>query len=152
MHFITFTCFRRLPLLRSVRARNIFVQILGEVRDRYGFSLVGYVVMPEHGHLLLSEPRQAALSKILQAIKLSVTVQHKERPFWQDRYYDFNVYTERKRVEKLRYMHRNPVVRGLAVEPDGWAWSSFHHYATGEPGRVEIESPWTAARGELAVQ
>ena len=56
LHFITFTCYRRLPLLRSVRARNVFANILGEARDRYGFSLVGYVVMPEHIHLLIGEP------------------------------------------------------------------------------------------------
>ena len=56
LHFITFTCYRRRPLLRSVRARNVFVQILGEVRHRYGFSLVGYVVMPEHIHLLIGDP------------------------------------------------------------------------------------------------
>jgi putative transposase len=59
LHFITFTCYRRLPLLRSVRARNVFVQMLGEVRDRYGFSLVGYVVMPEHIPLLISEPAKS---------------------------------------------------------------------------------------------
>ncbi len=48
LHFITCSCYRRLPLLRAVRARNVFVKILDEVRDRYGFALVGYVVMPEH--------------------------------------------------------------------------------------------------------
>ena len=48
LRFITFSCYRRLPLLRAVRARNVFVKILDEVRDRYGFALVGYVVMPEH--------------------------------------------------------------------------------------------------------
>ena len=47
---------RRLPLLRSIRARNLFVQILSETRDRYGFLLIGYVVMPEHVHLLIGEP------------------------------------------------------------------------------------------------
>ena len=56
LHFITFSCYRRLPLLDSVRDRNIFVQILGEVRDRYGCALVGYVVMPEHVHVLIGEP------------------------------------------------------------------------------------------------
>jgi putative transposase len=62
LHFITFTCFRRLPLLRSIRARNVFVQILSETRDRYGFALVGYVVMPEHVHLSsVNLPREALL-------------------------------------------------------------------------------------------
>jgi putative transposase len=58
LHFVTFSCFRRLPLLRTVRSRNVFVRALGAIRERYKFSLVGYVVMPEHVHLLISEPRE----------------------------------------------------------------------------------------------
>jgi putative transposase len=103
-------------------------------------------VMPEHVHLLVSEPMHGTLARALQALKLSVSVQSRERPFWQRRYYDFNVHSERKRVEKLRYMHRNPVVRGLCAAPEDWKWSSFRHYATGLEGTVEIESFWTAAR------
>ena len=57
---------------------------------------------------------------------------------WQRRFYDFNVRTERKRIEKLRYMHRNPAKRGLVAEPEQWAWSSFRSYALGEVGRVRI--------------
>lgn len=68
--------------------------------------------------------------------------------FWQVRYYDFPVWTERKRVEKLRYIHRNPVRRGLVLRPEEWKWSSFTHHATGVEGRVEIESRWTAKRRE----
>ena len=64
------------------------------------------------------------------------------------RYYDFNVWSEEKRVEKLRYIHRNPVKRGLVERPEDWLWSSFHHYLTGEEGVVEIESHWTATRRE----
>jgi putative transposase len=58
------------------------------------------------------------------------------------------VHNEEKRIEKLRYMHRNPVKRGLVAKPEDWAWSSFRHYATGEIGVVEIESEWTARRRE----
>jgi len=58
--------------------------------------------------------------------------------FWQARFYDFNVWTERKRTEKLRYIHRNPVTRGLAGSPELWAWSSFRWYALGERGPVRI--------------
>jgi|ERR1035437_5117424 putative transposase len=68
--------------------------------------------------------------------------------FWQARYYDFNVWTKRKRVEKLRYMHRNPVKRGLVEKPEDWAWSSFRHYLTGVEGVVEIESEWTGRKRE----
>ena len=64
------------------------------------------------------------------------------------RYYDFNVWSEAKRVEKLRYIHRNPVKRGLVERPEDWLWSSFRHYATGADGPVEVESQWTARRRE----
>jgi putative transposase len=150
LHFVTFSCYHRLPYLATPAARSLFERSLEAMRLRYGFLVTGYVVMPEHVHLLVGEPTKAVLAKALQALKLSVTVQQKQRPFWQARYYDFNVFTERKRVEKLRYMHRNPIKRGLIVEPEDWAWSSFRHYASGEPRTVEIESHWTAARRDRA--
>jgi putative transposase len=108
--------------------------------------------MPEHVHLLVSEPRRALLSRALQSLKVSVAVQRRERPFWQPRYYDFNVYSERKCLEKRRYIHRNPVARGLVEQPIDWPWSSFRHWWTGEGGIVQIESRWTAMRREIAIQ
>lgn len=68
----------------------------------------------------------------------------------QDRYYDFNVWSEAKRREKLGYIHRNPVQRGLVAQPEDWPWSSFRHYATGVEGTIEIESEWTARKRERA--
>ncbi|MFZ0662325.1 MAG: transposase [Acidobacteriaceae bacterium] len=147
LHFVTFSCYRRRSHLKTASARNLFEQSMETMRLRYDFLVIGYVAMPEHVHLLVSEPRKAILAKALQALKLSVAVQRRERPFWQARYYDFNVYTAGKRIEKLRYMHRNPVKRGLVAQPELWPWSSFCHYATGETGTVEIELPWTANRG-----
>ena len=151
LHFITFSCYRRKPKLVTSSARSLFEHALEQTRRAYGFCVTGYVVMPEHAHLLLSEPETASLATALQALKQSVSrrlaLRHAE-PFWQARYYDFNVYTEAKRVEKLRYMHRNPVVRGLVKQPEDWLWSSFRHYATGVEGAVEIESEWTARKRE----
>ena len=145
-HFLTFSCYRRLPNLGRAEVRNLFERSLEVMRQRYDFVVCGYVVMPEHVHLLVSEPKKALLSKALQALKLSVSVQSRERPFWQPRYYDFNVHNEGKRVEKLRYMHRNPVKRGLVDKPQDWEWSSFRHYETGVEGTVQIESHWTQWR------
>jgi putative transposase len=145
-HFVTFSCFHRLSHLDSPEARDLFESSLECTRRRYSFVVVGYVVMPEHVHLLVGEPLTGMLAGALQALKLSVARRRTERPFWQARYYDFNVHTEAKRVEKLRYMHRNPVVRGLVAKPEDWAWSSFRHYATGHEGTVEIESHWAASR------
>ena len=101
--------------------------------------------MPEHVHLLVSEPGKGDLGRAIQALKLSVARRSPQRPFWQARYYDFNVWTAKKTKEKLRYLHRNPVTRGLEARPEDWKWSSYRHYATGERGTVEIESVWTAA-------
>jgi putative transposase len=151
LHFITFSCNQRRPYLDSTSARSLFEEALERVRLRYGVYVIGYVVMPEHVHLLLSEPEGIPLSKVIHSLKSSIAKRSLQRPFWLPRYYDFNVFTARKRVEKLRYIHRNPVKRGLAVRPEEWPWSSFRHYMTGERGPVEIESFWTAALREKTV-
>jgi putative transposase len=151
LHFITFSCYRRLPKLGSAAAKNAFEHSLERTRRRYQFRVIGYVVMPEHVHLLLSEPEDGTLATALQALKQSVSrtlALRAREPFWEARYYDFNVWTAKKHAEKLRYLHRNPVARGLVAEPEGWAWSSYRHYATGLEGIVEIESEWTAMRRE----
>ena len=97
--------------------------------------------MPEHVHLLISEPpdhEKHTVAVALQAWKISVARRLTERPLWQRRYYDFNVSSHNKRVEKLRYMHRNPVARGLVEKPEDWEWSSFRSYLLGEQRPVEI--------------
>ena len=147
-----------MPLLARPQHRDLLLEILEGVRRRYRFVVVGYVVMPEHIHLLLSEPERGNPSKVMQAIKQGFArrLLRKLRTacdlrqgslwdtalddghIWQARFYDFVVFTEKKRVEKLRYMHRNPVKRGLALEPQQWPWSSYRHYADGERGVVLV--------------
>jgi putative transposase len=135
-----------LPYLGTSAARDLFEEALERTRRRYLFVVTGYVAMPEHVHLLLGEPLKGTVSSVVHALKLSVSMRRTERPFWQTRYYDFNLHNEEKRLEKLRYMHRNPVVRGLVAKPEDWPWSTFRHYASGFEGSVEIESEWTAFR------
>ena len=151
LHFITCSCYRRQPLLATPRSRDLFLTVLERVRRRYSFVVVGYVIMPEHIHLLISEPQVKTPSTVMQALKLGFArrviaeaERHREssaptsrkarevrqppvppQHVWQKRFYDFNVWTEHKRVEKLRYIHRNPVTRGLALSPECWRWSSF---------------------------
>jgi putative transposase len=148
LHFVTFSCYQRNPYLASPSARSLFEEVLERTRVRYRFCVIGYVVMLEHVHLLVSEPAIGTLAKAIHALKLSMSKLSPQRPFWQARYYDFNVFSARKHVEKLRYIHRNPVKRGLVEKPEDWQWSSFRHHATGERGIVEIESFWTAALRE----
>jgi len=150
LHFITFSCYRRAALLNTPEARAAFEDSLERVRKWYGLFVTGYVVMPEHVHLLMSEPERASLSIALQMLKQIVArkVGAEGGPLWQRRYYDLNIWSERKRIEKLRYMHRNPVERGFVEKPEDWRWSSFRHYAFGETGTVEIESEGTVRKKE----
>ena len=153
LHFITFSCHNREPLLGTPEGRDLFEITFERVRQWYGFYVRGYVAMPEHVHLLISEPERAKLSTALQMLKQNVARELRlpeGNPFWQERYYDFNVWSEAKRIEKLRYIHRNPVRRGLVEKPEDWKWSSFRHYATGVEGIVEIESEWTVRKRERA--
>jgi putative transposase len=153
LHFVTFSCYHRQPKLATPRASAVFEHALEQTRLTYAFGIIGYVVMPEHVHLLVGEPETAPLATAVQALKQSVSRRlalRQSEPFWQARYYDFNVWTESKRIEKLRYLHRNPVTRGLVGKPEDWQWSSFRHYVTGIEGIVEIESEWTARKREQA--
>lgn len=142
LHFVTFSCYHGLGYLETPTARDVFEDALQKVHSRYRFGVIGYVVMPEHVHLLVSEPGRELLAVALQSLKLSVARRTRKRTFWLPRYYDFNVYTEAKRVEKLNYMHWNPMKRGLLDRPEDWRWSSYRYYQTGEQGRVTIESSW----------
>ncbi|HEY4381339.1 MAG TPA: transposase [Acidobacteriaceae bacterium] len=120
LHFITFSCHGRNPYLSTPRAACIFEHALESTRQKYQFHVLGYVVMPEHVHLLLSEPPTHPLSTVLGALKRSVSKQLPQRPFWLPRYHDFNVFSEEKRIEKLHYLHRNPVNRGLSLKPEDY--------------------------------
>ena len=184
-HFVTFCCYHRRRLLTTDESRRIFESALERVRRSFRLNVYGYVVMPEHVHLLLSKPqrdmsgslaaplkpkdglngppvglngpplsetKQDTLADALKSLKQGVSrrligdAEH----FWQKRYYDFNIRNYPQFVEKLRYIHRNPVKAGLCERPGDWEWSSFCHYATGCEGRVEIESEWTARKRERA--
>jgi putative transposase len=134
-------------LLGSRKNRDLFLKMLEQVRRRYRFVVVGYVVMPEHVHLLFGEPERGDPSVVMQALKQGfarrLLRELRLRPdprqgqlwnaslesdhIWQRRFYDFVVFREKKRVEKLRYMHGNPVKRGLVLEPEQWPWSSYRY-------------------------
>jgi putative transposase len=177
-HFVTFSCYHRQPNLRDPQACDLFVVCLEDMRRRFEMRVYGYVVIPEHVHLLVSEPEKDVLADAIHFLKLAfakrsrsldsesapqVSAQttganlghrrEQERPpvaipFWQARYYDRNVRDADEFALKLRYLHRNPVVRGLVKEPADWKWSSFRHYAFREIRIVEIESEWTTSDRE----
>ena len=174
-HFVTFSCYHRHPLLNSDEIRRTFESALERVRRCYRLYIYAYVLMPEHVHLLLSEPQleddllkpglgykadydwlrrpqDCTLAGAVKSLKQGVSRRFigDAKHFWQKRYYDFNVRTHRQFEQKVRYLHNNPVKRGLCDRPEDWPWSSFRHFAAGVEGRVKIESEWTARKRERA--
>ncbi|HEX8816553.1 MAG TPA: transposase [Terriglobales bacterium] len=160
LHFITCSCYHRKPRLHDAARYDLLLTILEEARQKYHFVVHGYVLMPEHFHLLITEPELGNPSVVMKVVKERFTLQLNQRrkaahaaPIWQKRFYDFNVWSEKKRIEKLRYMHRNPVKRGLVTEPDQWKWSSFRAYRDGEIGLLRVNyQEWPVRIKALAVE
>ena len=154
VHFITTSTYRRARLFDFERFRRIFARSLGDVRDALRFKLIGYVLMPEHFHILLWPGDQANPSEIVRSLKIRTAMQilkelrdanrqpwysrmlsklvlpetvHSPATYriWQRRFYDMNICSERKLQEKLTYIHNNPVKRRLVESADKWPWSSF---------------------------
>ena len=119
LHFITCSCYRRRPSWEHGARRDLFLRVLERARQKYRFVVIGYVVMPEHFHFYNragggksfrgDESGEGAIHQAASPRR------HAHGPIWQKRFYDFNVCSTEKRIEKLRYMHRNPVKRGLVT-------------------------------------
>ena len=138
-HFVTFCCYHRRRLLTTDASRRIFESALERVRRSFKLRVYGYAIMPEHVHLLLSEPQRGTLADALKSLKQGVSrrligkLPLKPEPalsgapehFWQKRYYDFNIRDHPQFVEKLRYIHRNPVKAGLCERPEDWGMEQF---------------------------
>jgi putative transposase len=164
LHFVTCSCYRRLPLLGTAQARDTFLKVLNDVRKKYDLGLIGYTAMPEHIHLLLSEPNIGTISTVMQVLKQRVSralkarrrtqagqlrlwhegARLKREPFWQRRFYDFNVWSDKKKWEKLNYIHFNAVKRGLVKHPKDWKWSSFGFYSLGKANECPPNPGWVA--------
>jgi putative transposase len=146
LHFITFSCHHRLPFLTAPGVSETVEAVLERTRQRHEARIYAYVLMPEHVHLLINEPPSILLAQFLKSLKqmTSRKLRGHHEQFWQPRYFDGSVRGEHDRSQVIRYIHRNPVKRGLVAAPGDYRWSSFNHYASGVQGVVEIESAWTA--------
>jgi putative transposase len=168
LQFITASTYRRVPLFSSPRFRREFARVLAQVRAEFKFRLLGWVLMPEHFHLLVWPQPAESTSRIVQQLKQRTAANilrilransgnrwcartlerlrlppsvHDQPVFrvWQRRFYPFGIYTEKKRLEKLAYMHGNPVKRGLVPSPDLWPWSSFRFLYLGDDSILKMD-------------
>src|SRR5438132_13579842 len=112
LHYLTFICFKRRPNFGTVESRTTFESALERVRQRFVLCVYGYVVMPEHVHMLISEPQRGTLAQAMQSLKQGVARGLALRgadAYWRAGYYEFNHWRERAVVAKLRDSHGDPV-------------------------------------------
>jgi putative transposase len=165
-HYLTFSCFRRQPFFSGKHAPLWFLEALEVARRLERFHLWSYVVMPEHAHLLIWPGEDYSISRILWRLKKPVAdraiefvkarhpdflrrMEHRTaggriaHSFWQaGGGYDRNLWTAKEIREKIRYIHENPVRRGLVEDARHWPWSSCRAWLDGvdEPLRIDKES------------
>jgi putative transposase len=149
VRFVTFSCHRRHPLLTSDFVKLILIDELRVIRERHRLRIHGYVIMPEHVHLVLWLPDEVKLGQVIGELKslsarrilmrpreqglhpeMLMVFRHRElqSAFWQPRCYDHNCRSMESVKQKIDYCHKNPVTRGLVSHPRDWKWSSHNWY------------------------
>ncbi len=164
IHYLTFSCYKKLWLFKSPTLYSSFLQNLIRAKERLLFNLYGYVVMPNHVHLLIYPDRQIPISSVLRAVKRPFSFQalnflqnrypevyrklhvrkggRQVRRFWQaGGGYDRNIYRDDTFVKTLDYMHFNPVRKRLVDSPADWKWSSARFYQTREADPIQVDWP-----------
>jgi len=136
--FVTFSCYRRLPGFKEKRSKDIFIKYFNFAREKHGFKIYGYVIMPEHVHLVIRPPDEMKLGLVIREIKSKMAREYFEgfknmnydspHVFWQKRCYDHNCRSSETVMEKINYCHNNPVVRRLVETPEEWDFSSYNYY------------------------
>ena len=160
--FITFGTYKKLPLITNNEIRNIIIDAIALIRKRFKFRLLGYVLMPEHIHLviipadgtkvgrIIGEIKRESAVKILEImVNINSSILNKlevirngvrKHAFWQRRCYDHNCRTHESVWKAIEYCHNNPVNRGLVNEPSSWIWSSYRYYYGKDKVVIEIDS------------
>ena len=152
--FVTTTAHEWTPIFREEELASLITRQLKESLEFYNVSLVGYVLMPSHLHMLLGLKKVELLSKFMQSFKIlssklikeaapsMTTIQLSEKGrfrLWRPRFDDLIITSEEQFRIKLNYIHYNPVKAGLAENPEDWKYSSACSWILGIPGLLPIE-------------
>lgn len=168
LHYVTTVTHDRVPVFRSARACEIFVGVLCEMRERGLYKLIGYVVMPDHAHLIVN-PQDASISSFMRRLKgitarrivdwlqreshheslAKLTLLHPQKQrhsyaVWLKDYSAIDLWSPRLIGQKLNYIHLNPVRAKLCEHPAQWRWSSYRAYFPHADGDVPVEVDWRA--------
>ena len=166
VHYVTCVTFNRVPVFRSEERCSLFIEALSDTRAKDPFKLIGYVVMPDHIHLL-ANPIELNITKVVgrlkgrSAMKILKSCRAEDkvdvldrlalpRPLssgqthavWLQDFSSIDIWSHKFIRQKLHYIHMNPVRAGLCDHPAKWRWSSYHAYFPHQTGNVPIEVDW----------
>lgn len=125
MHFLTFSCYKRFPYLLQAEARNLFESALERIRRKYQFIVAGYVVMPDHIHLLITVDGEMTIEKAMQLVKGRFSYRLKKElgyngEVWQHGFSEVRANDGKSFLRHREYIAQNPVTAGLAESADGY--------------------------------
>ncbi len=163
-HFTTINLYKRFPLLEDYEFCDLIIENLKYYREKFQFKLLGYVILPDHFHMIVLPRAGARYSDIIRDFKKGVAFaiigrlsssgnqslldrfllkparrDGQRYSIWQRKYFDFNIFSEKKFVGKLEYIHDNPVVLGLAKAPGDWRYSSWRNYHLGDSSIISVD-------------
>jgi len=166
VHYVTCVTFDRIPLFQRNKICSLFIDALEATRTKDPFKLIGYVIMPDHIHLLanpialniskvvgrlkgraatkiLKDLRMLGCWDVLDEVKLLQPLKSGQtHAVWLKDFSSIDIWSHKFIRQKLHYIHMNPVRAGFCDHPAKWLWSSYHAYFPHELGSVPIEIDW----------
>lgn len=167
-HYVTLVTYNRVPVFLSDRACELLVATLDEVRQRYPYKLVGYVIMPDHVHAIVNRSidtisawlrrvrgnsarqilkwlrEEAYVSSLKKLQLMNSQKRNHTHAVWQKDPSVIDPWSPKFIRQKLNYLHLNPVRAGLCQHPADWKWSSYRAYLPHKAGEVRLEVDWQA--------
>jgi putative transposase len=166
VHYVTAVTYKRVPVFSSERSCSLLIEALAETRIKDPFKLIGYVIMPDHFHLLanpldmnvtrlIGRLKGRAASRILKWLRSESKTRSLDKlalrnplasgqthALWLQDFSAIDVWSHKFIRQKLHYIHLNPVRAGLCDHPAKWRWSSYQAYMPHEAASVPIEIDW----------
>ncbi|HEX4007479.1 MAG TPA: transposase [Acidobacteriaceae bacterium] len=148
LHLVACNGYQRQPKLGQAKHRDVFLRLLEELRVKFRFEVVGFVVVPDHFRLLMREPEIDTTANAVEMLQARYRRRYNssarsDEQVWESRFSDAHVVGSDAVVAHLMSMHQEPVKLGLADTPEDWIWSSARAYA-GLPDGVVTVSPFAA--------
>ncbi|MBI3913955.1 MAG: transposase [Chloroflexi bacterium] len=167
IYFITNVVYNRLPILTRPSFIVPLIDSWNFYRYKQSYKLLGYVIMPDHFHVLIWPYGDAPVADMMRDFKRFTSgriarqaevegkkewleafraagekTERAEYKVWQDDYWDKNIFSEKMLRQKLNYIHNNPVRAGLVNSPDEYPYSSYRSYELGDEAWIEIDKDW----------